>query len=93
MTGFSTHMLMSCEGKPLASGGATVHTNPASTRLAHHHIPLDREHVVGHEDPPGLTPDRVAGMHDDLGPYRHWEHYFDCWVRRCRPRASRPHRC
>ncbi|MFZ0120854.1 MAG: peptidoglycan recognition family protein [Pseudonocardiaceae bacterium] len=44
---------------------------------ARYHIPLDREHILGHEGIPGLTPAGVAAMHYDPGPYWDWAHYFD----------------
>ncbi|WP_433296811.1 N-acetylmuramoyl-L-alanine amidase [Pseudonocardia sp. CA-142604] len=45
--------------------------------LAHRfRIPLDRQHIIGHDNVPGLTPDAVAGMHTDPGPYWDWAHYF-----------------
>ncbi|MEO5742955.1 MAG: N-acetylmuramoyl-L-alanine amidase [Terracoccus sp.] len=40
-------------------------------------IPLDRQHIVGHDQVPGVTPENVASMHWDPGPYWNWEHYFD----------------
>jgi len=40
-------------------------------------IPLDRDHILGHEEVPGPTPAAVPGMHFDPGPYWNWEHYFD----------------
>ncbi|PZG19794.1 N-acetylmuramoyl-L-alanine amidase [Nonomuraea aridisoli] len=40
-------------------------------------IPLDRAHILGHDNVPGTTPDTVAGMHEDPGPYWDWAHYFD----------------
>jgi hypothetical protein len=40
-------------------------------------IPLDRQHIVGHDNVPGITPANVAGMHWDPGPYWDWAHYFD----------------
>lgn len=54
----------------------------ASARLvrylaARYRIPLDREHILGHDELPGLTPDRVAAMHYDPGPYWDWGRYFD----------------
>ncbi|HEU0088573.1 MAG TPA: peptidoglycan recognition family protein [Pseudonocardiaceae bacterium] len=54
----------------------------ASARLvrylaARYRIPLDREHILSHEELPGPRPDRVAGMHYDPGPYWNWSHYFD----------------
>jgi N-acetyl-anhydromuramyl-L-alanine amidase AmpD len=39
-------------------------------------IPLDREHVVGHEQYHGLTPARAKLMHNDPGPFWDWEHYM-----------------
>jgi N-acetylmuramoyl-L-alanine amidase-like protein len=40
-------------------------------------IPLDRQHIIGHDNVPGLVPAKVAGMHTDPGPYWDWAHYFD----------------
>jgi N-acetyl-anhydromuramyl-L-alanine amidase AmpD len=40
-------------------------------------IPLDREHIVGHEQYHGLTPARAKLMHNDPGPFWDWEHYMD----------------
>jgi len=40
-------------------------------------IPLDREHIIGHDNVPGITPARVPQMHWDPGPYWDWAHYFD----------------
>jgi hypothetical protein len=40
-------------------------------------IPLDRQHILGHDNVPGTTPSTVAGMHWDPGPYWDWAHYFD----------------
>ena len=40
-------------------------------------IPLDRGHIIGHDQIPGPAPEYVAGMHWDPGPYWDWEHYFD----------------
>lgn len=40
-------------------------------------IPLDRAHIIGHDQIPGITPAFVAGMHWDPGPFWDWEHYFD----------------
>ena len=39
-------------------------------------IPLDMQHVFGHDQVPATTPGGVAGMHWDPGPYWNWEHYF-----------------
>jgi N-acetyl-anhydromuramyl-L-alanine amidase AmpD len=40
-------------------------------------IPLDRQHIVGHDNVPGTVPSTVRGMHWDPGPYWDWQHYFD----------------
>jgi hypothetical protein len=40
-------------------------------------IPLDRNHIIGHDNVPGTVPSTVAGMHWDPGPYWDWDHYFD----------------
>ncbi|HEX6468396.1 MAG TPA: peptidoglycan recognition family protein [Streptosporangiaceae bacterium] len=43
---------------------------------ARFHIPVDRAHILGHDNVPGPTPGTVAGMHEDPGPYWDWAHYF-----------------
>ncbi|MFF7025484.1 N-acetylmuramoyl-L-alanine amidase [Streptomyces klenkii] len=40
-------------------------------------IPLDRQHILGHDNVPGTTPATIKGMHTDPGPYWDWAHYFD----------------
>ncbi|HSE09737.1 MAG TPA: N-acetylmuramoyl-L-alanine amidase [Nocardioidaceae bacterium] len=40
-------------------------------------VPLDRAHIIGHDQIPGHIPSRVPAMHWDPGPYWDWEHYFD----------------
>ncbi|MFJ9243447.1 N-acetylmuramoyl-L-alanine amidase [Streptomyces sp. NPDC101776] len=40
-------------------------------------IPLDRQHILGHDNVPGPTTSTVPGMHTDPGPYWDWAHYFD----------------
>lgn len=68
----------------LAKGGTwyTEAMYRASARLvrhlaAEHRIPLDRAHILGHDNVPGTTPDALAAMHEDPGPYWDWSHYFD----------------
>ncbi|WP_374198381.1 N-acetylmuramoyl-L-alanine amidase [Streptomyces sp. ISL-12] len=39
-------------------------------------IPLDRQHVLGHDNVPGPTTSTIPGMHTDPGPYWDWAHYF-----------------
>nr|WP_314591085.1 N-acetylmuramoyl-L-alanine amidase [Paenibacillus terrigena] len=40
-------------------------------------IPLDRAHIIGHNEIPGLTPARQKVMHQDPGPFWDWEHYME----------------
>ncbi|MFE4667444.1 N-acetylmuramoyl-L-alanine amidase [Streptomyces sp. NPDC056716] len=40
-------------------------------------IPLDRQHILGHDNVPGPTAASVGGMHTDPGPYWDWAHYFE----------------
>ncbi len=40
-------------------------------------IPLDRDHIIGHDNVPGIAPANIPGMHWDPGPYWDWAHYFD----------------
>ncbi|PNE41206.1 N-acetylmuramoyl-L-alanine amidase [Streptomyces noursei] len=39
-------------------------------------IPLDRQHILGHDNVPGTVPSTIPGMHTDPGPYWDWAHYF-----------------
>ncbi|CAG6395729.1 N-acetylmuramoyl-L-alanine amidase [Streptomyces cocklensis] len=39
-------------------------------------ITLDREHIIGHDEVPGVLDDKVAGQHWDPGPYWDWNHYM-----------------
>lgn len=54
----------------------------ASARLvrylaARYGIPLDRGHIIGHDDIPGISAASQRGMHWDPGPYWDWEHYME----------------
>ncbi|KKO55382.1 N-acetylmuramoyl-L-alanine amidase [Paenibacillus sp. DMB20] len=40
-------------------------------------IPLDRAHIIGHNEIPGLNPARQGVMHQDPGPFWDWEHYME----------------
>ncbi|MFF1816881.1 N-acetylmuramoyl-L-alanine amidase [Kribbella sp. NPDC058245] len=73
------------EHEGFAAQGATWYTESLyrnSAKLvkylaAKNHIPLDRAHIIGHDQVPGTLPTTVRGMHWDPGPYWDWEHYFD----------------
>ncbi|MGW2745606.1 N-acetylmuramoyl-L-alanine amidase [Streptomyces sp. NPDC001450] len=40
-------------------------------------VPLDRQHIFGHDNVPAPTEDSIPEMHDDPGPFWDWRHYFD----------------
>ncbi|WP_435175969.1 N-acetylmuramoyl-L-alanine amidase [Actinacidiphila sp. bgisy145] len=39
-------------------------------------VPLNRQHILGHDNVPGPTGAYVPGMHTDPGPYWDWGHYM-----------------
>ncbi|WP_328472426.1 N-acetylmuramoyl-L-alanine amidase [Streptomyces sp. NBC_00448] len=39
-------------------------------------VPLNRQHILGHDNVPGPTGSYVPGMHTDPGPYWDWAHYM-----------------
>ncbi len=39
-------------------------------------IPLDRAHIIGHDNVPTITPGRMTTQHWDPGPYWDWNHYM-----------------
>ncbi|UVS82104.1 peptidoglycan recognition family protein [Actinokineospora sp. UTMC 2448] len=43
---------------------------------AKYNVPLDRHHIVGHDNVPGPIASRIPAMHWDPGPYWNWTHYF-----------------
>jgi N-acetyl-anhydromuramyl-L-alanine amidase AmpD len=51
-------------------------------------IPVDRAHILGHDNVPGTVPSTVKGMHWDPGPYWDWAHYFDLLGARLHPTGS-----
>jgi N-acetyl-anhydromuramyl-L-alanine amidase AmpD len=72
------------ENEGFATEGATWFSEPlyrSTARLVRYlaqryGIPLDREHVVGHDDVPGPGAAFQAGMHWDPGPYWNWSHFM-----------------
>ncbi|MDI5968981.1 N-acetylmuramoyl-L-alanine amidase [Streptomyces sp. SL13] len=72
------------EHEGFAASGATWYTEAqyrATADLvrylsARYGVPLDREHVIGHDNVPGVTSSGVAGMHWDPGPYWDWTHFM-----------------
>lgn len=64
-----------------------------SARLVRHlaklyDIPLDRQHVLGHDNVPGTVTSTIRGMHTDPGPYWDWAHYFRLLGRPFTPSAG-----
>ncbi|MEY9988907.1 hypothetical protein ABIE67_000939 [Streptomyces sp. V4I8] len=51
-------------------------------------IPLDRQHILGHDTVPGPTTSTISGMHTDPGPYWDWRHYFELLGRPLQPTAG-----
>lgn len=39
-------------------------------------VPLDRSHIIGHDEVPGINQARQKAMHWDPGPYWDWERYM-----------------
>jgi hypothetical protein len=73
------------EHEGFAAQGATWYTESLyrnSAKLVRYlaeknDIPLDRAHIIGHDQIPGTIPSTVRGMHWDPGPYWDWEHYME----------------
>ncbi len=40
-------------------------------------IPLDRQHIIGHDEVPGPTVSTHRGQHWDPGPFWDWNHYME----------------
>ncbi|MQY12448.1 hypothetical protein SRB5_25820 [Streptomyces sp. RB5] len=51
-------------------------------------IPLDREHILGHDNVPALRASGVAGMHWDPGPHYDWNRLFTMMGAPIRPTGS-----
>jgi N-acetyl-anhydromuramyl-L-alanine amidase AmpD len=56
---------------------------------AKYRVPLDRQHILGHDTVPGPTTATIPGMHTDPGPYWDWQHYFELLGRPFGPTADR----
>ncbi|MFG2332477.1 N-acetylmuramoyl-L-alanine amidase [Streptomyces sp. NPDC048604] len=55
---------------------------------ARYGIPVDRQHILGHDTVPGTTTATIRGMHTDPGPYWDWAHYFTLLGRPLTPSAG-----
>jgi len=73
------------EHEGYATAGPTWFSEPMyrkSARLVsylakEYRIPLDRAHIIGHDQVPATTTAGIPSMHWDPGPFWDWEHYFD----------------
>lgn len=58
-----------------------------------YNIPLDREHIIGHDNVPGLTDKKAAAMHHDPGPFWNWDYYMSLIRGEDRaPKNIKPHK-
>jgi len=57
---------------------------------ARYGIHIDRQHIIGHDDVPGVSPAGIADMHWDPGPFWNWNHFFNLLGRFTVPTAG-PH--
>jgi len=82
---YSTNMhSIGIEHEGYASHGATWYTEAqyeATAELVKYlagrfDIPLDREHIIGHDNVAGPRSDLVSGMHWDPGPFWDWNHFM-----------------
>ena len=73
------------EHEGVAKEGATWYTEAmyqSSAKLvrylaAKYHVPLDRNHIIGHDEVPGRDAAHVATQHWDPGPFWDWKHYME----------------
>ncbi len=80
---FNMHSI-GIEHEAVAIEGKTWFTDAmydASAKLVRHlaksyGVPLDREHIIGHDEIPGVTASKQSGMHWDPGPYWDWDRYM-----------------
>jgi N-acetyl-anhydromuramyl-L-alanine amidase AmpD len=80
---FNMHSI-GIEHEGFAAHGATWYTQTqyqATAALvdylaARYGVPLDRQHIIGHDNVPGPLESYVAGMHWDPGPYWDWSAFM-----------------
>ncbi|WP_239076918.1 N-acetylmuramoyl-L-alanine amidase [Actinocatenispora rupis] len=73
------------EHEGFAATGATWYTEAMYRQSAklvrylagRYGIPLDRQHIIGHDNVPGTLPTTIRNMHWDPGPFWDWDHYMD----------------
>ncbi|WP_245799213.1 N-acetylmuramoyl-L-alanine amidase [Virgibacillus siamensis] len=80
----------------VAVEGAEWYSEPmyhASARLVkylaeRYDVPLDRQHIIGHDEVPGTSAEDQTNMHWDPGPYWNWKHYFELLGKPDHPRKK-----
>ncbi|MET9914893.1 N-acetylmuramoyl-L-alanine amidase [Streptomyces sp. NPDC006476] len=80
---FNMHSI-GIEHEGFAADGATWYTEAQYRSTAdlvkylsaRYGVPLDREHIIGHDNVPGPNSKLVSGMHFDPGPYWDWTHFM-----------------
>ncbi|MDI5971565.1 N-acetylmuramoyl-L-alanine amidase [Streptomyces sp. SL13] len=80
---FNMHSI-GIEHEGFAAHGATWYTRTqyqntadlVTYLAARYGIPLDRQHIIGHDNVPGPLEGYVAGMHWDPGPYWDWSSFM-----------------
>lgn len=80
---FNMHSI-GIEHEGFAAAGATWYTQAqyqATAELvkylaAKYGVPLDRQHIIGHDNVPGPQDANVAAMHWDPGPYWNWTYFM-----------------
>ncbi len=80
----NTHSI-GIEHEGFAPQGAKWFSEPLYRRSARlvsylcreYRIPMDRAHIIGHDQVPAIGTAYIPGMHWDPGPFWDWEHYFD----------------
>lgn len=85
------------EQEGYADQGATWYTPEmyrSTARLvrylaARYHIPLDRQHILGHDNVPASTASGIKDMHWDPGPYWDWGRFFALLGKPITPTAHR----
>jgi N-acetyl-anhydromuramyl-L-alanine amidase AmpD len=40
-------------------------------------VRIDRQHIIGHDNVPGISPGGIPGMHWDPGPFWNWGHFMN----------------
>ena len=53
-----------------------------------YHIPLDRQHIIGHDNAPSPTTARIPAMHWDPGPFWNWNHFMNLLGRYTTPTGT-----